>query len=259
MLLTRRWLTLTAAVLVFAAVCVRLGLWQWHRHEERRAANALVAANYARPPVPVDDLLSTTQPPQSASVWRAVRAHGTYEPARSILVRNRTHDGATGVHVVVPLRTERGALLLVDRGFVPRTGGASDVVAVPAPPAGVVEVTGHVHQVERDGPTRVTIGAQPSVPRLDVAAIARWLGEPVYGAAIDLASERPAPTTAPVPPEPPVFGSWRNLPYAVQWWLFACLAIVGWLLLLRRDLHDERQAAGAPPNREQLQLPARRG
>ncbi len=43
-------------------------------------------------------------------------ATGTYDADQTVIVRNRTRDGASGIDVVVPLVTAGGATLLVDRG-----------------------------------------------------------------------------------------------------------------------------------------------
>ena len=45
---------LVAGFVLVAAVCARLGIWQVHRLQERRAANALAQAARAAPAVQVD-------------------------------------------------------------------------------------------------------------------------------------------------------------------------------------------------------------
>ena len=248
MLLRRRWLALTAAIVLVVAGCVRLGFWQLHRHQDRSAANALVSDNYERPPVPAADLLDVGSPAGRSSTWRAVRATGTYDPAGATLVRNRTREGKAGVDVVVPLVTTDGPVLLVNRGYLPRTGAATDEVDLPPHPSGEVTVVGHIVPPQGDGSTRLTRGRQLSVPRLDVAAIAAATGRPTYGSAVNLVEEQPAAAAAPAPPEPPGTDFGPNLAYAVQWWMFSVLAIVGWVVFLRRDLRDERNESGGAPS-----------
>ena len=59
---------------------------------------------------------------------RAV-ATGRYESDGEILLRGRSHEGRPGVHLVTPLRTAGdGALVLVNRGFVPETADVDAVV-----------------------------------------------------------------------------------------------------------------------------------
>ena len=47
-----------------------------------------------------------------------VTATGTYDVDDTVIVRYRTREGASGVDVVVPLVTDSGAAVLVDRGWV---------------------------------------------------------------------------------------------------------------------------------------------
>ncbi len=246
MLVRQRWLGLTAVVVVLVVLFVRLGFWQLHRHEQRKAANALVTGNYARAPVPVDTLLAPGRTVERSLTWRAVRAHGTYDVAHTLLVRNQTRDVTAGVDVVVPLVTDSGSVLLVDRGFVQRGDSASAVVELPAPPRGQVDLVGHVHRRDSTARgTQVTEGTQASVAHLDVATVARWVDRPTYGALVDLVSERPTPARAPVVPDAPEVSLGPHLGYAFQWWFFACLAVGGWVILFRRDLIEESEAAAA--------------
>jgi cytochrome oxidase assembly protein ShyY1 len=242
MLVRPRWIALSAAVVLVAAMCVRLGFWQLHRHEARSAANAIVAASAAQPPAPVATVLQRGVAAAPSTSWRTVTSVGRYDAAQTILIRNQTHEGRAGVHVVVPLVTAEGTALLVNRGFVPRSGGASATVQLPQPPAGEVSVTGAVRPAQGTGDTVVSGGAQRSVPRLDVAALRPVLPYPTFGNAVDLREERPGAPTAPALPDPPRTGFGPNLSYAVQWWVFALFALGGWVLLLRRDLREEAQA-----------------
>jgi cytochrome oxidase assembly protein ShyY1 len=243
MLRRPRWLALSVLVVVLVVAFVRLGFWQLHRHQARAAASAVVTANYDRPPVPVGELLRPGAPPDPDSTWRPVRATGRYDARQTVLVRNRTHEGRAGVDIVVPLVLPDGSALLVNRGFVPRTRGASSRVDLPPPPAGDVAVVGAVRRAEGSGDTVVTAGAQRSVPRLDVAAVARTLPYPVLAAAVDLREEQPSVAQSPVRPDRPATGLGPHLAYAIQWWVFAAFPIAGWVLLLRRDLLEEAAAA----------------
>ena len=49
--LTRRWLLFALAVIAFAYLAFRLGEWQHHRLEDRRAFNAQTETNLQAAPV----------------------------------------------------------------------------------------------------------------------------------------------------------------------------------------------------------------
>ncbi|NIQ52124.1 MAG: SURF1 family protein, partial [Gammaproteobacteria bacterium] len=102
------------AVLVVAAVCVRLGFWQLDRLQERRDRNAVVEARMAMPPVALAGLPSDT----AGLVHRRVTLAGGYDHAHDLVLAGRSMGGLPGVYLYSPLRLGTGAVL-VERGWLP--------------------------------------------------------------------------------------------------------------------------------------------
>lgn len=253
MLASRRWVLRVVAGLVLVAACVRLGVWQLDRSEERAAANAVIEANAERDPVPVDEILDADHPVSPDQLWTPVAASGTYDLDRQLVVRLRPHDGQAGVHVLVPLVSAAGTALLVDRGFVAQDGPATAVPAVPDPPPGEVDVVGRVRASEEGRGT----GGDPdtgAVRYVDVDELAAWLPYPVYGAWVEVVEERPPAPDVPVPPATPVPDAGPHLSYAIQWFLFACIGIGGFVVLMRAESRlrraDEAEPAGVTDDAE---------
>ena len=245
-LLTRRWLGLLAVALLVAATCVQLGRWQLHRLEARHANNDLISRNASAGPVPVAELLGVDRGPAESRQYARVRATGRYDTAHRLLVRNRPHDGQVGFYVLLPLVTADGPALLVNRGWVPAGDSATDLPDVPAPPTGDVTVVGRVRPSE---PASTRGGTPPpgQVTRIDVPQIQRALPYDAYGGYVDLVREQPAPRRAPVAVDAPETSEGPHLAYAFQWFLFACLALGGYLVLARREAADRRAAATRAP------------
>jgi cytochrome oxidase assembly protein ShyY1 len=196
-----RWLVGTILVLVIAALCVRLGFWQLERLDQRKARNALVEARATEDggPLPAD--------PEDA-LYRRVTVTGVYEPAREEIDGGRALGGRPGEHVITPLLLDDGRELLVNRGWLPNSGAPSDEApAEAAPPEETVEVTGVVLPGDPDPVIRLE-RQEPPQP----GDVPRALG----GDAVET-DEGP------------------HLSYAVQWFLFASVALIGWPLLLRRQ------------------------
>jgi cytochrome oxidase assembly protein ShyY1 len=84
------------------------------------------------------------------------------------------------------------------------------------------------------------------VTRIHVPTIAATLPYDVYGGFGELTAESPRPRDAPslLPPPEPAEGP--HLAYAFQWFVFAALALGGYVLLARREAADRAQAAEAP-------------
>ena len=237
-----RWLAFAAFAVVLALGCARLGLWQLARLEDRQAARALLEGNLAAPPAPVDDVLVPGRAPDPGQEWRRVTARGRYDAAGQVLVRNRSLEGAGGSYVLVPLRTDDGAAVLVNRGWIPRTPRASERVDVPPAPTGDVQVLARVRvgeSVSDDAALGRAELPQPSVGRLDPLRIASSSAAgPVYGGYVELVEERPAPPLAPRLMPVPDIGAGPHLAYGMQWFLFAVFTLGGFVVLLRRELRE---------------------
>jgi cytochrome oxidase assembly protein ShyY1 len=186
-------------------------------------------------------------PPDTDS-YKVVSATGTYDPAKTVIVRYQTNnEGQPGADAVVPLVTSSGTALLVDRGwFSTSNQGSIDAAEVPAPPSGTVTVTGYVRQDAGGGSTQVVDASTRSISS---GAIGPAVGIPVYGGWVDLKSESPA---ASVPLEPAGLPDLSNGPhffYALQWWFFGILALFGFGYLAweeatgRADLRRAQQPA----------------
>jgi cytochrome oxidase assembly protein ShyY1 len=242
-LLSPRWLRLIAAALAVAAACVALGFWQLDRFDQRRARNDLLHANVAAAPVAPDALLGVGRPLPPGQQWRRVEAHGRYDEAHQILVRNRPLEGATGYYVLTPLVTDDGPALLVNRGWVPIGATALARPDVPAAPAGQVTVIARARPSEpadeHDAPP------QGQVRRIDIPAIAAAMPYDVYGGYAELVEQRPAPATSPTALPEPDPGLGPHLAYAFQWWVFAAIALGGVVVLARREARESAPKAAA--------------
>jgi len=232
----RRWLTLGFVVLVIVPSFLLLSRWQLHRLDDRRHANALVEQNTAASPVPVSQVM-TPGAPQSAvgdaQQWRQVTASGTYDASRQVLVRKRPLDGNNGFWVVTPLVTDTGEVLVVNRGWLAASGGATSAQAAPAPPTGEVTVTGRVR------PSETAPHPQPSdlpsgqITDLDVTLVST--GDRTYPGYVELVTSSP-PQAGDLTPIPlPDLSDGPHLSYALQWVLFAGVAIGGFIMLARRE------------------------
>jgi len=105
------WRQLLLALLG-VAVFAGLGTWQLQRSGERQAE--LHAFEQARLAAPIEGLAAV--PPQGD--YLRLRLIGRYDGERQILMDNMTHEGRRGYHVLTPLRTA-GGVVVVNRGFVP--------------------------------------------------------------------------------------------------------------------------------------------
>jgi cytochrome oxidase assembly protein ShyY1 len=242
-LLTPRWLGLAALTVVLAVVMVGLGNWQLHRYRQKTAINDRIDAAAAAAPVPVESVLLPGRAPTTGARYTRVTATGRYDPSNEILVRGRTVDGRVGFEVLTPLVLRSGAAVLVDRGWVPPARGAgasaSTPPEVPPPPAGEVAVTGAVWLPERATGRVDRRGGHLEARRIAPAQLAAVLPYPVLGGYVTTEQDGLRPI------EVGYEGTLQNGGYALQWWAFAALTLVGYWVLARRHARTPPGSAQA--------------
>ena len=235
LLLTKRWMGYLALTVVFAIVSSFFGLWQWDRRGQAVAAINLLEANWDREPV---ELGSTEGLSPSRDQWTPVLIRGEYEPQDQMLVRTRPRGGQVGFEVLVPLRSETGLTVVVNRGWIP-TGESTDFPdLVPEAPTGEVSVVARIKPGE---PTLRGRGApEGQLPSIDLAAMEEALGydiETEFFLLLD--SESPQSSVAPLPGLRPVLDEGPHLSYTLQWFVFALLALIAFVALLRQEARQE--------------------
>ena len=249
-----RWIGFALLVLLTIAACLLLARWQWHRLHEREAYNRLVDTNTNAAAVTPDELLAPGRPLDRADRWRTVAVTGRYDDGQVLLVRKRTQDGQPGFYVMTPMRDRTGAALWFNRGWIPVAATATQAPEVPPTPAGTVTVVGRMRVGESSSRANPADLPEGQIDRIDVDRISADLGYPAYGGYAEVISETPATVPSPAPVAAPDLGNGPHLSYAVQWVTFAIVAVVGWYVLVRKEverLAEEREAAaGAGPDPE---------
>lgn len=216
----RLWLFVTIAV-VFAAIFVRLGIWQLHRRQERRARNALVLSRLNEPESDVESLPRDT----TAIRFRRVRVTGTPDYDHELVWAARSYRGSPGVNFVTPVRVAgRDTAVLVDRGWVYSPDGAT--VDRAKWRERDTTFSGYVEEMPSTGGSMYA-DRPDVVARLGYDAVAKSLPYPVapyYVVVLGdsaIAPDRLARLTVPPLDEGP------HLSYAIQWFAFALVALVG--------------------------------
>jgi cytochrome oxidase assembly protein ShyY1 len=235
-LFTGRWLALLLVVVLVGFACVELGLWQFRRYEGKVEGNKVIRANLAADPAPVDNVMSTGTPPADDAEWLRVEATGVYDPAHTTTILYRTRDGAQGVNIVVPLVTQSGAALLVDRGWVETRGSATAQVEPPDPAPGTVKVVGWVRRDATGSSATVSDGAARAISSDEIA---KTLPYPVYDGFVERTAETPTASPSPTPDDPPDLSTGPHFFYGVQWFFFALLALAFWVYFAYTEYQEQ--------------------
>lgn len=230
-----------------------LGLWQLDRHEEQSQRQAALDQRPQMPPVDAADLAAGDV---GELPYRRAELTGRYAVGDEVLLANRPHEGQPGHHLLTPLETTEGDVL-VDRGWVPMEGVEGPAQPESTPPEGEVTVTGLLLPAERARRAGVLGEGVPAEEAVEAAAARASPVEFVTGAdprVVAAATGRELPALvlladdghrragadlpATVPPPDPDAGT-NHLSYAVQWFLFTGVVAVGYpTLLVRRRAGD---------------------
>lgn len=238
-----RWLvTITAPIAV--VTMIGLGIWQLERLAERRATNAAILA---RQDLAAIDLNREGALSLDELEYRSATARGTYDPSGEVYWRNQEDSGRPGMHVVTPLRLEGGrGAVLVDRGWLPLAGPSDVDAAAFPPPAGVVDLSGWI----RVPATRTsTLSPFDPVPGpgepplkawfwMDASLIESQLGYDLLP--LVLMANHDDSTQGPLAPERPALDDGPHLGYAIQWFSFALITVVGLFAYWRTTRRNAR-------------------
>jgi cytochrome oxidase assembly protein ShyY1 len=225
-----------ALAVVFAIVCSMLGMWQFQRRAEARAAIDVVEANYDRQPTPVDEVLPTLDSYEPSQQWTPVLLRGEYLIDEELLARNRPLNGQPGFEVLTPLQLSDGTVFIVNRGWVSIGSRQDTPDAVPEAPNGPVSVVARLKAGEPTLPGRSAPAGTNQIATIQLDEISERLGLPTYTAAYGLvASENPEPAEAPVPTIKPEPDEGPHLSYALQWFVFALIGFIGLGWALREE------------------------
>jgi surfeit locus 1 family protein len=220
--------------LATAILFANLGLWQLRRLDERRELNATITDRSGAAPVQLGTALATHGTDPDALAYRHVVVEGEYDPASEVTVIGTTLNGRSGHDVVTPLDTD-GATIAVRRGWVP-IDSEGPPVAGAEPPLGPVELVGLLLESETAGSlgTPCPDGIYRRVGRVDLDALAGQWSDllPVY---ILLETQNPAGGDLPVPRPPPEPAEGSHLSYAIQWFIFTAIVLIGFPALVYRS------------------------
>lgn len=243
-----RWLLAHVLVVALVATLISLGLWQLRRHDERRVVNARIVAGSAS-----TTTLDTVVSPAAARLpdaarFKRVEVNGTWDRAREVLIRFRTRDGLPGYESLTPLVVRPGVAVLVDRGWLPLEVAEKQESPPPAGDATVVGLLLRGESEARFRPSEGTFG-RLVVGAVHVPGLESRLGYDLYPGFVQLL-EPDDPATFPAPLSPPRLDQGPHLTYAMQWFAFTAISVIGWALLLRASARRRtRPPDPSPPGR----------
>ena len=138
----RFWLLTMATVLAFLAT-LSLGVWQLSRAGQKTALQSAIDSRRQMAALDAPGLLRAAANPEA--LHRRVVLRGSWLGQHTVFLDNRQMNATPGFFVITPLQLEnRGATVVVQRGWVQRNFGDRTLVPAIPTPDGLVQVEGRI-------------------------------------------------------------------------------------------------------------------
>ena len=222
----RRLVLFLLLALVAAAACIRLGFWQLSRLSQRRARNAVVAARLSQPQAPITSLRA-----DSTTMLRKAVVTGTPDFDHEVLLAARTYQGSPGVYLLTPLHVAGSdTAVLVNRGWIYAPDGVSVDVGrwreATTTFSGYAELLPPGVASKPEGVLRRDARVARQLDLATVRSLLPYPVSPLYLVATTPDTTKPqGERVARLPP--PALDEGPHLSYAVQWFSFAAIALIG--------------------------------
>jgi surfeit locus 1 family protein len=225
---------LTAFMLAALAVLLGLGFWQLSRMHWKQGLIAQIETRAKGAPITLEEAEALAGEGRDPSYFR-VSVEGRFHHAKEHYLY-AVSDGRVGWHVITPLETADGQMVLVDRGFVP-----DELRGPSSRPDGQIESVTTVTGIVR-APDRQALFTPDNEP-----AANRWFWRDLHAMSRSMFQQRlieVAPffleaDNTPVPGVWPEGGQTRldipnnHLQYALTWFLLAAGLLIVYAVYLR--------------------------
>lgn len=236
--LSARWIGFAVFVVLLAAICTRLGFWQMDKLGQRFDRNDLITRHFAEEPIDLLKALPDGSEVDGTNEWTRVTATGTYDVEHELSVKFVTRDAA-GADIVTPLVLPSGQAVLVDRGWMATDNNVTKPDA-PAPPSGQVTIEGWLRKDSGAG-RNATVPDDGQIRAISSKVLAHHVPYELTNGYVNLQKQTPE-SAVPLAAEPkPELGQGPHFFYALQWWFFALLAIVGYFWFARAEAKERRK------------------
>jgi surfeit locus 1 family protein len=221
---------------VLAGGCIRLGIWQLDRREQRRAMNAQIRQRMLAPARSVE----TADRDTAKTRFSIVAVRGVPDYSNEIVLTHRGNAGSPGVDILTPIRLPgQDTAVLVNRGWAYSPDGVT--IDLSRWHETGTAFTGYVESFVSAPLDTVRARA---IRRSSYEAISRVIPYPIHpffvvalGDSVTMADSSPG-RPALVRLRAPKLDEGPHLSYAFQWFGFATIALVGAGIVTARSMQS---------------------
>ena len=251
----------TALLAITATTCILLGRWQLSRADERREIAAVIERGRHAQSINLNHVAQE----EVLQAWRPAEVEGLWKPEWSLLLDNRNLEGKPGLWLATPLLLADGRAVLVLRGWFARPIGSEISPKIQTPP-GLQRVTGEIalrvprlfelwgarENAQSSLPESWPAQGAPSnaadqnqetakllrLQNIDIAELSKRL-KVGFLPVVLMQTDTLEDGLKRLWPEPSVDYD-KNMGYAMQWFGFAAIAVIAWLVLAWRMVRRKK-------------------
>ena len=236
LLRTPRWIGFTCLVIVAIIGFGLLSRWQWARAEEHRIERISIEQGYVVP--------GKSNNVNGLDEFSRVSMIGNFVPESTQLIRQRPLDGGNGYWVMSafqPQDAPPSSLVWILRGWLGASTQANTAPEIPEILPGNIQLEGLIRlfEVAKDSGEGLPINVISAMSTSDLERSTQIPGSTFQDRVVQITTSDPTEALTLIPV--PSVDEGQNISYAVQWILFALVAIIGWFIFLRREAADEAQ------------------
>jgi surfeit locus 1 family protein len=227
-------------------ICIRLGIWQLDRLAQRREFNTHFVAMSTMDPLKLPSMGNLEE-----MEYRQVVAEGFFDFSQQVAIRNQYYQGQDGFHLLTPLVLSDGSAILVDRGWIPyeensvrsnwekyNMDGKVKVIGIIRLSREHADITGESDPELLPGQNELLIWNFPNIPRIQLQTTIPLL--PVYIQESNPKNEGTYPIATQSAIE---ISEGPHLGYALQWFTFAGIFLVGYPFYIRKQHTTSKEEA----------------
>ena len=243
-LLKPGWLAAHLLVLVLAASLSSLGFWQLNRLEQTKKHNQELWTKMKQEPKSLAELAHEYDFDNDIEqlAYLPVKLYGHFDPSYEILLRGRSYSGQAGYNILSPFITDDYAIM-VERGWVPIQYNNPPIKEALAA-TDKLTIIGKIYPSQA-APTNWTAALAPKDPEgelkimayANIKRIAKQLPYELVNFYIKLEQQIPAQSKdLPLALIPEKLDNDNHFSYAMQWFAFVLIGLVGYALIIRKRI-----------------------
>ena len=222
----------TVMTILGVMLMLGLGTWQLYRLSWKNALQVAVDNKRSLPIINDESFLRSPLTIIQDAEYQRLQITGIFLHDYEMKLMGRVRQGQSGFHIVTPLRTPSGAIVIVDRGWVPFKGDVTvDRSLTPQTLTGYIQI-----HVFKNMFTPNNDWNQRELYRLDPIEIGQQCHLTNIAPFIFKQESEPAVTHYPIPMGLNFTLYNQHLQYAITWYMFAFILMVIYIAFIRKKL-----------------------